>query len=39
MRAETKIAMPASSKRPCTAQTIDKKPRNMLSVVIMLGRR
>lgn len=33
------MAKQADSKRPCTAQTMDKKPRNMLNVVIMFGRR
>ena len=39
MTAESRMAKQADSKRPCTAQTMDKKPRNMLNVVIMFGRR
>ena len=36
-RADSTMARPASSKRDCTAQTMDKKPMNMLNDVMRLG--
>ena len=38
-RADSTMASPASSKRDCTAQTMDRKPMNMLNDVMRLGRR